>query len=215
MRGFPQALDLLNLTNLGSLRHPCLKVDRLELTEQHLSNTELDDRTLWYDGDTTVSGDRIVELAAKYALARSIWVDEVTPEIQQYNAIVSEEERLHVKEMCNSLNFDWNIPEEFKQLDVVQYIFQLVQAKTAGYDEDQIDIRLLRTNEELKHYNRLGLFDVLRTLIYIINKLEEEQVVWGVGRGSSVSSYVLYLIGIHDVDSVQYELDINDFLREP
>ena len=97
-----------------------------------MSNTELDDRTLWYDGDTTVSGDRIVELAAKYALARSIWVDEVTPEIQQYNAIVSEEERLHVKEMCNSLNFDWNIPEEFKQLDVVQYIFQLVQAKTAG-----------------------------------------------------------------------------------
>ena len=112
MRGFPQALDLLNLTNLGSLRHPCLRADNLELTEQHLSNTELNDRTLWHDGDTTVSGHKIVELAARYALARSIWVDEVTPEIQQYNAIVSEEEKLHVKEMCKSSN-SWTLSSTY------------------------------------------------------------------------------------------------------
>jgi DNA polymerase III alpha subunit len=38
--------------------------------------------------------------------------------------------------------------------------------------------------------------------------------VWGIGRGSSVSSYVLYVLGVHDVDSYAYDLDIGDFLHD-
>ena len=41
----------------------------------------------------------------------------------------------------------------------------------------------------------------------------ENRVIWGVGRGSSVASYVLYKLGIHRVDSMFYELDIDEFLR--
>ena len=62
-------------------------------------------------------------------------------------------------------------------------------------------------------YQKLGLIDILRTLIFVINTLIENNIVWGVGRGSSVSSYVLYLIGVHDVDSFQYGLNIEEFLR--
>lgn len=185
--------------------------------EQPSNKTELDDRTLWFDGDSSFDGDRIVELAARYTLARSAWVDEMTPEIEQYNQMVPESDRLRVKENLRALDYNWNIPAEYAELDIVQHVFGLVGPKVDGTDltDEQIDERLQRTNDELKLYNKLGLFDVLRTLIYIINKLEADQVVWGVGRGSSVSSYVLYLIGVHDVDSVQYELDVSDFLRLP
>ena len=43
--------------------------------------------------------------------------------------------------------------------------------------------------------------------------MRDNQVIWGVGRGSSVASYVLYLIGIHKIDSMYYDLPINEFLR--
>jgi DNA polymerase III alpha subunit len=38
-------------------------------------------------------------------------------------------------------------------------------------------------------------------------------VLWGVGRGSSVASYCLYILGVHKVDSIKYELDIHEFLK--
>ena len=41
----------------------------------------------------------------------------------------------------------------------------------------------------------------------------EHQVIWGVGRGSSVASYVLYKLGVHRVDSMYYDLDPQEFLR--
>jgi DNA polymerase III alpha subunit len=49
--------------------------------------------------------------------------------------------------------------------------------------------------------------------IYIIDPLRKNNSVWGVGRGSSVASYVLYLIGVHKIDSLFFDLDIEDFLR--
>jgi len=46
-----------------------------------------------------------------------------------------------------------------------------------------------------------------------VNIFEENKVVWGTGRGSSCASYILYLIGIHQVDSVKYDLDLGEFFR--
>jgi len=38
-------------------------------------------------------------------------------------------------------------------------------------------------------------------------------MIWGVGRGSSVASYVLYLLDVHRIDSMFYDLDPSEFLR--
>ena len=57
------------------------------------------------------------------------------------------------------------------------------------------------------------MMDLLRYMIYLVDFMRKENIVWGVGRGSSVASYVLYLIGIHKVDSIQYGLDYKEFLR--
>jgi DNA polymerase III alpha subunit len=43
--------------------------------------------------------------------------------------------------------------------------------------------------------------------------MRSNNIVWGVGRGSSVASYVLYLLGVHKVDSIKYGLDIREFLK--
>jgi len=62
-------------------------------------------------------------------------------------------------------------------------------------------------------YQERGLFDLLRYLKYLVDVMQENHIIWGVGRGSSVASYVLYLIGVHRINSLYYNLDIQEFLR--
>jgi DNA polymerase III alpha subunit len=58
-----------------------------------------------------------------------------------------------------------------------------------------------------------NLFPVLQLLIYIVDTMRKHNIVWGVGRGSSVASYCLYLIGVHKIDSLKYNLNIREFLK--
>lgn len=97
------------------------------------------------------------------------------------------------------------IPEHYKSLDVEEYVRKLVEHG----DPDQIG----RVEMELTEFKTRNLFPVLKVLIYIIDTMRKNNLVWGIGRGSSVASYVLYLIGVHKVDSLKYNLDIKEFLK--
>ena len=73
--------------------------------------------------------------------------------------------------------------------------------------------QLQRVGQELLMYQERNLFPLLCYLKYLVDTMRENNIVWGVGRGSSVASYVLYLIGIHKIDSIYYDLDIEEFLK--
>ena len=70
-----------------------------------------------------------------------------------------------------------------------------------------------RCGHELLLYQERNLFDLLRFLKYLVDVMTANNVIWGVGRGSSVASYVLYKLGVHKIDSMFYELDVEEFLR--
>ena len=110
--------------------------------------------------------------------------------------------QLDVEEFDRINQENWFIPDEYKTLDIKSYVLERTPAHA-------ID----RVNEELNLYDKYNIIDVLKVCVYIIDTLRKNNIVWGVGRGSSVASYVLYLIGVHKVDSIKYELDINEFLR--
>ena len=97
----------------------------------------------------------------------------------------------------------WNMPEEYQQLDIAQWVL----------DQCQEDFELQRVGEELLLYQERDLFNLLRYLKYLVDTMRDNNVVWGVGRGSSVASYVLYLIGVHRINSLYYNLGIDEFLR--
>lgn len=97
----------------------------------------------------------------------------------------------------------WLMPEEYKNMDITKWL--LDQCKTQE--------QLQRVGEELLLYQDRNLFMLLKQLKYIIDTWRSNSIVWGVGRGSSVASYVLYLIGVHKIDSMYYDLDISEFLR--
>lgn len=175
--------------------------------------TDLEDRVLWHDGDSTVSEEKITQLLAAGLPVDGLFVEHVTQEIKRYNALVPKNQQITVKTECNLPKVEWVLPEEYASLDVKAYILDKLSRECIRVADTLNRERVQRTLTELKLYESMGLYDLLRALIYIINTLQARDVVWGVGRGSSVSSYVLYLIGVHDVDSVAYSLDITDFLH--
>jgi DNA polymerase III alpha subunit len=120
------------------------------------------------------------------------------PSLMQYHAL-----DIPVTEFDQQQQSQWHMPESYQQLDIAQYVLNL-----CGTDQE-----LQRCGQELLLYQERGLFDLLRYLKYLVDVMRENRIVWGVGRGSSVSSYVLYLIGVHRVDSIYYDLDIEEFLR--
>jgi len=97
---------------------------------------------------------------------------------------------------------NWFIPAEYQNMDIEEYLVN--QCPEENYD---------RLAEELALYKKHGFIDVLKAMKYLVDTLRENKIVWGVGRGSSVSSYCLYLIGIHKIDSVKYKLPITEFFK--
>lgn len=113
------------------------------------------------------------------------------------------------KPACSIEQFDeanqahWHMPDEYKEFDIMTWLVD--QCDT----EEQIN----RVCDELVLYDERNLLTLLQFLKYMIDTFREKNVVWGVGRGSSVASYVLFLIGVHKVDSLKYKLDVTEFLR--
>lgn len=102
-----------------------------------------------------------------------------------------------------SLQQTWLIPESYQKLDVESWVL-----KTCENEE-----QLKRCQMELEIFKKMNWIPVLQTLKYLVDTMREQNIVWGVGRGSSVSSYVLYKIGIHKIDSIKYQLDFNEFAK--
>lgn len=119
------------------------------------------------------------------------------------NLNVLESLDISVEEFDRNNQSIWHIPEKYTKMDVAKYILDLCETQE----------QLQRVGEELLLFLEKDLFDVLKLLIYISDTAKSNDIVLGVGRGSSVSSYILYLIGIHKVDSMLYDLDIKEFLK--
>lgn len=96
----------------------------------------------------------------------------------------------------------WFIPEDYYP-NLVEMLYGMCKT------QEQTD----RVSEELEAFIQHGMLDLLFVLKYIVDTLRANNIVWGVGRGSSVASYVLYLIGVHKIDSLKYNLDWQEFLR--
>jgi DNA polymerase III alpha subunit len=102
--------------------------------------------------------------------------------------------------VCQS---EWFMPEEYKNYPIYDYCLN----KCNTLEEKQ------RVMEEFEAFDKHEMLNLLKYMKYLVDFMRENNIVWGVGRGSSVASYVLYLIGVHRIDSIQYDLDWREFLR--
>jgi DNA polymerase III alpha subunit len=108
-----------------------------------------------------------------------------------------------VEEFDQMKQNSWHMPDEYRHMDIAEYVLSLCDSNE----------KLQRCGQELLLFQERNLFDLLRYLKYLVDTLKSNNMIWGVGRGSSVASYVLYLLGVHRIDSMFYDLDAREFLR--
>jgi DNA polymerase III alpha subunit len=97
----------------------------------------------------------------------------------------------------------WHMPQFYKELDIAKYVL----------DKCSNEAELQRVGQELLLYHERDLFDLLRYLVYLVDTMRQHRIIWGVGRGSSIASYVLYILGVHRINSLVYDLDIGEFFK--
>lgn len=119
------------------------------------------------------------------------------PKIEKYISL------LETKQFDKLNQDNWYMPEEYKTMDIAKFVLD----QCNGQEE------LQRAGEELLLYQERDMFPLLRYLKYLVDTMRQHNIVWGVGRGSSVSSFVLFLIGIHRINSLYYDLSVEEFLK--
>lgn len=168
------------------------KFGRIELTEQELV-------AALYKGQLDSLDSVYVQenIAAKFNRSRNKNAD-------QFNNIKSLEDLdITIQEFDKSKQGNWFMPDEYKVMDIEGFLVNVCPKQ--NYQ---------RIIEELRLFKQHNMLDLLRYLKYLVDTMKANNIVWGVGRGSSVASYVLYLLGVHKIDSVKYKLDIHEFLKE-
>lgn len=120
------------------------------------------------------------------------------PKIVKYEPLSLTQDRYDSNNQQN-----WYMPDEYKNFDVAKYVLELCET----------DAELQRVGEELLKFQELDMFPMLCYCKYLVDTMRKHNIVWGVGRGSSVSSYVLYLLGVHRINSLHYDLSIDEFLK--
>ena len=98
---------------------------------------------------------------------------------------------------------NWHMPDEYKQLDIAEHVLSLCTT----------DAEMQRCGEELLLFQERDLFNLLRYLKYLVDVMTQNNLIWGIGRGSSTASFVLYKLGVHQINSMYYDLDPAEFLR--
>lgn len=129
--------------------------------------------------------------------------------IEEYNLHVDEVDKLQedttatYDEFHSQRSSIWYYPEWYRTLDIRSFLIN--KCKT--------EVERQRVLDEIIVYESHNLVSVLRFLIYFVDYMRQTDQVWGVGRGSSVASFILYLIGVHKIDSIKYDLSIREFLK--
>ena len=98
---------------------------------------------------------------------------------------------------------EWIFPKAYQSIDVLDWL--LKKCKTQQ-EKDRVEL-------EYTLFQERDLIMLLRLFIFLVDYMRANKFVWGVGRGSSVASYILFLIGVHRVNSIFYNLDIRDYLK--
>jgi DNA polymerase III alpha subunit len=162
-------------------------------------------------GIPVYSSDDVIDLIyqGKSDILKDILVEPDT-EINQFNNNADEPLKVYQElsilesEFDSLLQNDWLMPEHYKKLDIEAWLYEQIPP----WDPEHT-----RVQEELEAFKQRNMLDLLRWMKYFVDTCRTNNVVWGVGRGSSVASYVLYLIGVHKINSLKYNLDWREFLR--
>jgi DNA polymerase III alpha subunit len=108
-----------------------------------------------------------------------------------------------VEEFDEILINSWMMPQEYKDINLWEYLSPKCNTQA----------ELERLAAELVEFDNRHLNNLLRFMIYFVDTMRQHKIVWGVGRGSSVASYTLYLIGVNKINPIKFGITVDEFLK--
>lgn len=164
--------------------------------------TTLRDRKLWFDGTTEVEPDAAAAWLSRLELDQ-LAVARETDEIRRFNQLSDVKLKPKVAGKLPAPALD-------PVIDAIDTAAELERIISTETSEKKIN-RLL---EEYALFQRHGLDGLLKQIIYVLRVLKERKILWGVGRGSSCSLYLLYRLGLHSVDPLRYDIPYTEFFKK-
>ena len=155
------------------------------------------------DGTVSVSDQGIIELVYR----------ELSHMPFEWSNPVSRQEFLKSANLLDHLPFDhqlqdleardWFTPSSYTCIDLESYCLERCTSEQQHK----------RAKMELALVKEIGAEPLFLHLIYLVDHWRSQNRVWGVGRGSSVSCFLLYLIGINKINPLDYDLDHREFFK--
>lgn len=179
--------------------------------------TELNNRILRFDGVSIIEPEKAYDMLLRGVPPSKLILLDVDESIEQFNSLVAEADQ--VKQLQNSpvkITAGWLLPPEYLNLDVETRIGEKFEQflQIHSYNDAQIELAMQRVVDELDQIKRRGMTEFVRTIIYVMDVFKQRNQVWGVGRGSSCASYILFLLNVHAVDCIKYNIDMDEFFHD-
>lgn len=172
----------------------------------HSAITVLKDRLLLGDGTSVVEPTAVYEMLLRGVPPSKIQLTEPSADTIKFNQR-SDVELKEFSEVSLTFTPKWLIPEFYLNLDLTEYFaIKIIEKKLT---DEQIN----RVAEELNQVQIFNFENGLRTIIYVVDTFNNKHQLWGIGRGSSCASYLLYLIGLHQVDPLKYNIHWSEFFH--
>lgn len=146
----------------------------------------------------------VIELAYQDLLEGALFEWQTPQSKQQYERVSAYLDSWpHKFDVPDPSDRQWFTPAPYDQIDLDAHVLARCASEQAR----------VRATCELKIIHHLGVNHIFRHLIYLVDTWRSEGLVWGVGRGSSVSCFVLYVIGVNRINPLDYELPMTEFFK--
>lgn len=176
---------------------------------------ELNDRIVTDEGEVVAKHSLLV----KRALSGEVFTElraMAHPDIKQYNKSSDNTASIEIWEDSGidsgkgpkPETFEWTIPKKYLTLDIAELCIEALEEKNLNSD-----VYIDRLSWELMQMEAKDMHQFVRCLLYVIHRFKEDGVLWGVGRGSSCASLIMYLLGINKVDPVRYNIPAEEFFK--
>lgn len=179
-------------------------------------SVELNDRILRFDGVSIVPPEFVADFFLKGLTPDQLRLSSVTNETESFNAQAGDDALELNQDEPISFQFKWQVPSKYLELNIEEHVSVVFGDRLPGlaYNHTQTEQAITRVARELEEFSQRGLDDLLRVIIYVLDRFRETGQVYGVGRGSSCASFVLFLLGLHVVDSIKFNVPLEEFFHD-
>lgn len=161
--------------------------------------TESDIIEILYSGDTNINGFPVIESEEINTYNKNCFYYDKS----EKTLSILENVDLSIEEFDQQMYNNWFIPKYYKELDLNTFLLNKCSNNT----------EIKRVEHELEYFYSYNLENILRFMIFFIDELRKNNQVWGVGRGSSVASFILYLVGVHKINPIKYNIKSEEFFK--